>query len=120
MEAFTIVAVWFTSLVAGGLLVLGLTTIVKGRAVINLHRTDWSIREARLLGLCTTVQGIAFGAYALYGGLSLGAHVIPLVGVGLPWGMFVPAPFWLVFFGAMAVQAVIEHRHERAEPSTMR
>jgi len=88
--------------------------------VINLQRTDWSTREARLLGLCTTIQAIAVGAYSLYGGLTLSAHVIPLAGVGSPWGIFVSAPFWLVFFGALVVQAVIEHRHHHAAPSAVR
>ena len=120
MEAFTIVAVWLFSLVGGALITIGLITFVTGRRVINVQRINWSRREAKLLGLCSVVQGAAVAAYALYGGLAVGLHVIPYQGAGSPWAMFVSAPLWLVVFGAIGVQVVIEHRHKHAPPSGMR
>jgi hypothetical protein len=111
MDAFTIIAVWFTSLISGMLLMVGLTAVFTGRALINVHRIDWSIREARWLGVWWVVESIAFGAYSLNAGLTTGAHVIPLAGVGSALGLFASAPFFVVIFGGLVAQAVIEHRH---------
>ena len=115
MEAFTIVAVWLSTLVGGALIAIGLTTFFTGRAVINLQPTNWSLREARLLGLCSAIQGAVVAAYALYGGLTVVLHVIPLLGVGSPWVMFVSAPFGVIMLATLWVQAAVQlgHRESR-------
>jgi len=114
MDAFTIGAVWAVGIVADGLLAIGIVTVASGRPVINLQRTRWSVREARLLGWCSIIQGIAAAVYSLYGGLSLGAHVLPLYWVGSPGGVFATAPFAVVMLATLFIQAGVQLRHQES------
>ena len=98
---------------AGAMLCIGIIEIVTGHAVINLSRSNWSPRENRASGACTTVQAITLAMYALIGGLALGTHSIPVFWVGHWWGLFAPAPFAAIILGTMFVQAHLQIRHER-------
>jgi hypothetical protein len=112
MGVLTIVAVWLAGIGSGALLCIGIIEIAKGQAVINLSRSTWSVRENRASGVCTTIQGFVLGIYALFGGLALSAHALPMVGVGQWWGLFAPAPFAVIFLGTLFVQAYLQIRHE--------
>jgi hypothetical protein len=112
MDAFTIVVVWLLGICSGGLLCIGIIEIARGQAVISLSRSTWSVGENRVSGVCTTIQGAAVAIYAVFGGLTLGAHAIPLFWVGHWWGIFAPAPLAVIMLGTLFVQAYLQIRHE--------
>jgi hypothetical protein len=120
MDAFMIVTVWLLGIGSGGLLCIGIIEVAKRQAVINLSRSTWSVGENRASGVCTTIQGAACAIYALFGGLMLGAHAIPLFWVGHWWGLFVSAPFAVIILSTLFVQAYLQIRHEnRRRPAGM-
>jgi hypothetical protein len=116
MDAFTIVPVWFFGSLGGGLLAIGVAHLATGRVVLSKRQGTWSVREARLLGWGWIVQGAAVGVYTLHGGLSLGAHLFPLFGVGHWWGLFVPDGFFLPAWGALLFQTMVVARHDSKWP----
>lgn len=89
MDAFTVVAVWFFTAIFGAWTAIAFAHVATGRVVFPLFamRTGWSAREIKLSGLGSAVSGLAGLVYTLIGGLSLGAHVIPLFWVGSPWAL---------------------------------
>jgi hypothetical protein len=112
MVTFIIVAVWLSGIGSGGLMWIGIIEVARGQAVINFSRSTWSVGENRASGVCTTIQGAAVAIYALLSGLMFGAHAIPLFWVGHWWGILATAPFAVIMFGTLFVQAYLQIRHE--------
>lgn len=107
---------WLGGMTAGALIAVGAIEMVTQRAVINLNRIEWSNAEAALLGLSRLIQGLDLGLYILLGTITTIARLVPTPGVGQPWGLFVSAPFYLIFMGALGLQVLIEWHNKKAWP----
>ena len=117
MDAFEVVTVWAFGAIFGAWTGLALAHAVTGRVVFPLFamRTGWTSREIKLSGWGWAVCGVSGLAWTLVGGLSLGAHIIPLFWVGSPWALWAnPMPILVVANGVF--QALIDQRHKGRWP----
>ena len=112
-------ALWIAALAGGSLITLGTIGMVNGTAVLNFQRVNWTADEARLLGLLRIVAGLDLGLYGLFEALFV-SRVIPMPGIGQPFGIIVTAPFWLIFMAALVAQLVLEARHRSPPRSGVR
>ena len=109
MQAALIVTALVGGMVSGGLLAFGLTGAITGRVFFNPRRIDWSLGEARFLGLTFAVEGLVLAAFTLTATLQLAANRYePL------W--FVPLLPLFAVGGPLAVMLVRQH-HNRRTPS---
>jgi hypothetical protein len=113
---FLIVMVWLMALFSGGVLAIGLITLLIGRVPFIRGSSAWTRREARQLGAVWTVVGAIYATYALLGGIVLGLQLEthgsnPLIGRW--WGFFVPMVPGLVLVVGLLVQLELYKRHER-------
>ena len=109
MEAATIVGVWLGTFLYGALFALGTVEAALGRVIVNPTRINWSVREARLLGLARANFGVIGAVYGL------AVVLIYVVAQRFP-------PFWvggLVFaiaLGVLTFQGLMEQHHKHLWP----
>jgi hypothetical protein len=110
VEIFVVVSAWFAGVSFGALTALALTQTVTGHAVVafNPKRIDWSISEARILGLAWAIFGLSGGLGALVGGVVMSAHLTP------PFWWWVP--FCLAAMAVLVFQGTMEQRHHTRWP----
>ena len=65
MEAVAIVSAWTFGIVSGASVAIGVASAVSGRMVFNPTRIDWSVGEARALGIVFAGQGCLAGVLSL-------------------------------------------------------
>ena len=112
---FAAYSFWLFTFVAGGVTLMGLAQIVTSRMVFGFGYSDWSARESRQFGSICVVLGMTQGLYALYGGLSLVWKLLPVVGIGHWWGIFIPdIPAVVFIVGASALGAMVGTHRKRA------
>ena len=111
MGGVEIVLDWLLALVSGGTLTLGLVALFTGRTPI-WGRFDFSARDARVLGAIWTTWGLTFAIYDLYGALSLGAKLLPML-LGHWWGFLITLVPGAILIAGLFLQASIVMRYER-------
>lgn len=115
MDGLTVLALWLTDFGAGSLLAIGVITVITGRVLLSPKQAVWSRTTARLHGSCSIVQGATAAVYGLCGGLSLGAHMIPLSWLGSVWAI---APFAVVMLLTLALQTWAQYRGQILQASS--
>lgn len=114
--AVLVAMVWLMAVPSGGLLTLGVISLVTGRAPFNMWGRNWTQRETRQLGAVWTAVGATYSLWALLGGIALGIEretggLNPLFGHW--WGFFVIMIPGLVLVGGLGIQLEIYNRHRR-------
>lgn len=111
MGGLGVVLDWLLALAAGGAITIGVVTLITGRTQL-WGRTEFSTRDARLLGAIWTTCGLTFALYDLYGALSIGAGLLPnLFRYG--WGFLVTFVPGAILIAGLFWQALIVLRYER-------
>jgi hypothetical protein len=100
--------VWCLGMLCGALTAIGVVGAVSGRVLFNPRRIDWSVGEARILGLIWAIQGMALSLILLFGMVQLAANS------GTAW--FLPLVIPGGGGGFLAVVLVGQH-HNRRHPA---
>jgi hypothetical protein len=117
MDAFEVVTVWAFAALFGAWTGLALAQVASGRIVFPAFAMwrVWTPREVKLSGWGWLVCGLAGLLWTLIGGLSVGAHVIPLFWVGNPWWFWAnPFPIMVILNGLY--QQLIDQHHKGRWP----
>lgn len=118
MDVFEVVTVWAFAALFGAWTGLALAHVATGRVVFPLFAMGkaWSAREVKLSGWGWLVCGLAGMLWTLIGGLSLGAHVIPLFWVGSPWGLLWTDLGPIIIVANGLYQQLIDQHHKGRWP----
>jgi hypothetical protein len=115
MQGVLLVSTWLIGIAGGVGVTLGSIGLLTGRVVWTPRRLNWSVGEAKVMGLGLTITALLFAIYGLVGGLVLSTGGGPNWR-GPDWWNYVQLASPVAAFGFPTLMLLLEQHNKRRWP----